>query len=93
MKIGGGIKKILFIRDLHETDSGDYECAVTDKDNTHYVRRSIHRLQVSLTKGQLKVVDFSTNTDFDEGDTVKLIHIAKAFPIEEYNSEWRKVCC
>lgn len=93
MKIGDGIKKLLFIGDLRETDSGDYECIVTNKDDVHDVRSSMHRLQVSPTKGQLKVVDFSENINFEEGDTVRLFHIAKAFPSDEYISEWRKVCC
>ncbi|CAG9531660.1 unnamed protein product [Cercopithifilaria johnstoni] len=90
VKIGDAIRKLLFIEDLRETDSGDYECIVTNKDDVHDVRRSMHRLQVSPTKGQLKVVDFSENTNFEEGNTVRLFHIARAFPSDEYNSEWRK---
>lgn len=82
----------MFIDDLREDDSGDYECIVTNKDDVDDVRRSMHRLQVSPTKGQLKVVDFSENTNFEEGNTVKLFHIARAFPSDEYSSEWRKVC-
>ncbi|VBB30027.1 unnamed protein product [Acanthocheilonema viteae] len=90
VKIGDGIRKLLFIEDLHESDSGDYECIVTNKDDIHDIRRSMYRLQVSPTKGQLKVVDFSENTNFEEGNTVRLFHIARAFPSDEYSSEWRK---
>nr|CDP90743.1 Bm5314, isoform n [Brugia malayi] len=90
MKIGDGIKKLLFIRDLHESDSGNYECIVTNRDDGHDVRRSTHRLQVSPTRGQLKVIDFSENIDSEEGKTVRLFHIARAFPSDEYSSEWRK---
>lgn len=93
MKIRDGIRKLLFIGDLHEADSGDYECIVTNKDDMHDVRRSVHRLQVSPTRGQLKVIDFSENVNFEEGDTVTLFHMARAFPSDEYRSEWRKVCC
>ncbi len=92
MKIGDGIKKLLFIRDLRESDSGNYECIVTNRDDGHDVRRSTHRLQVSPTRGQLKVIDFSENIDSEEGKTVRLFHIARAFPSDEYSSEWRKVC-
>lgn len=92
MKIGDGIRKLLFIKNLNEIDSGDYECIVTNKDDVNDIRRSIDRLQVSPTKGQLKVVDFSENTNFEEGNTVRLFHIARAFPSSEYSSEWRKVC-
>ncbi|EJD76073.1 immunoglobulin I-set domain-containing protein [Loa loa] len=90
IKIGDGIKKLLSVRNLRETDSGDYECIVTNKDDIHDVRRSVHRLQVSPTKGQLKVVDFSKNINFEEGNTIRLFHIARAFPSDEYSSEWRK---
>ncbi|VDN92528.1 unnamed protein product [Brugia pahangi] len=90
MKIGDGIKKLLFIRDLRESDSGNYECIVTNRDDGHDVRRSTHRLQVSPTRGQLKVIDFSENIDSEEGKTVRLFHIARAFPSDEYSSEWRK---
>ncbi|VDK80072.1 unnamed protein product [Litomosoides sigmodontis] len=90
VKIGDGIKKLLLIDDLRESDSGDYECIVINKDDVDDVRRSMHRLQVSPTKGQLKVVDFSENTNFEEGNAVKLFHIARAFPSDEYSSEWRK---
>uniref|UniRef100_A0A0R3RUZ7 receptor protein-tyrosine kinase n=1 Tax=Elaeophora elaphi TaxID=1147741 RepID=A0A0R3RUZ7_9BILA len=90
VKIGDGIRKQLFIEDLRESDSGDYECIVTNKDDVHDVRHSMHRLQVSPSKGQLKVVDFSDNTNFEEGNTVRLFHIARAFPSDEYSSEWRR---
>ncbi|KAM3725697.1 Tyrosine-protein kinase [Dirofilaria immitis] len=90
IKIKEGIKKLLFIGDLREADSGDYECIVTNKDDVHDVRRSMHRLQVSPTKGQLKVIDFSENVNFKEGDTIRLFHMARAFPSDEYSSEWRK---
>ncbi|VDP11829.1 unnamed protein product [Onchocerca flexuosa] len=90
VKIRDGIRKLLFIGDLHEADSGDYECVVTNKDDVHDVRRSVHRLQVSPTRGQLKVIDFSDNVNFEEGDTVRLLHMARAFPSNEYRSEWKK---
>ncbi|VDN03299.1 unnamed protein product [Thelazia callipaeda] len=90
IKIRDGIQKLLSIEDLVVTDSGDYECIVTNKDNIYDVRRNIKQLQVSPTVGQLKVVDFSDNVDSYEGQTVRLFHVAETFPSSEYASEWRK---
>uniref|UniRef100_A0A915PIB6 receptor protein-tyrosine kinase n=1 Tax=Setaria digitata TaxID=48799 RepID=A0A915PIB6_9BILA len=90
VKIRGGIQKLLFIEDLRDTDTGDYECTLTNKDDEHDIRHNIHRLEVSPTKGQLKVMDFSESIDFEEGQVVRLFHMARAFPSDEYISEWRK---
>lgn len=82
---------MLHIKSLTAADSGIYECILTNKDDANDSRNATYELQVSATKGQIRVVDATDVTDFDEGDTVKLFHLAKSYPPDEYKSQWRKV--
>lgn len=90
-----GIVKLLSIESLQETDSGIYECILTNKQDGGEIRRSRKRLQVSPTIGQLEVVTASRSIDVKEGvgegASVQLIHIAKAYPSLNVKKEWRKV--
>ncbi|VDK36152.1 unnamed protein product [Gongylonema pulchrum] len=81
---------MLYIDDLRISDSGDYECILTNKDDARDIRHSVYHLQVSPTKGQLKFVDASNDIELEEGGTIRLYHIARSFPDDEYDSEWRK---
>lgn len=91
MKVKDGIQKVLHIVSLREVDSGDYECILTNQDDKRDVRRSKQRFEVSSTRGQLKFITASQNITTTEGETIRLYHIAKAFPTDEYVFEWRKV--
>ncbi|VDN40968.1 unnamed protein product [Gongylonema pulchrum] len=82
---------MLYIDDLRISDSGDYECILTNKDDARDIRHSVYHLQVSPTKGQLKFVDASNDIELEEGGTIRLYHIARSFPDDEYDSEWRKM--
>uniref|UniRef100_F1KRI3 receptor protein-tyrosine kinase n=1 Tax=Ascaris suum TaxID=6253 RepID=F1KRI3_ASCSU len=91
VKIKEGARKMLHIKSLTAADSGIYECILTNKDDANDSRNATYELQVSATKGQIRVVDATDVTDFDEGDTVKLFHLAKSYPPDEYKSQWRKL--
>ncbi|VDM25103.1 unnamed protein product [Toxocara canis] len=91
VKIKEGTRKMLFIKSLTSADSGKYECLLTNKDDANDSRNATYELNVSATKGQIRVMDATDVTEFDEGDIIKLFHLAKSFPSDEYRSEWRKI--
>lgn len=75
------------------SDSGRYECQVTNKDDPDRILRGIYDLKVSPTKGQLEVLRVSDKLDYEEGDAISLFHSSRSFPSDEYRSSWKKVCC
>ncbi|VDK41767.1 unnamed protein product [Anisakis simplex] len=92
VKIKEGIRKLLLIKGLTGSDSGKYECKLTNKDDPNDTRNAIYELNVSSTKGQIRVLDASSDVvDVEQGDNVKLLLLAKPFPSDEYKSEWRKI--